>query len=341
MRRPHAPRVALACALLALPAPAAPQSPPPTRSGATSAARLPTRFSVDASHSAVAFVVRFMGLSTVRGAFGGVSGTVMYAEGEPERSSVSVVIDASSVNTNARTRDDHLRSPDFLDVAKYPTIAFRSTRVARSPSGFTARGTLTLHGVSREVDVPFVQLNAPVKDAWGNSRVTFQGALRLSRKEYGVLGTAFWNGEFDPGRFAVSDDVDVELLVSATVANPMRWSDRLGDSLHASVERDGVEEAARRFRAAFVGNPRVDSLPGFAFLVVGERLAAAGRARDAAHFYEAVLEARPASPAVRLQLGEAYVKTGELARARREFERVLRESPQSTAAAEWLRVLPP
>src|SRR5688500_12059527 len=194
---------------------------------------------------------------------------------------------------NAGPRVYHRCGLDYLVDAMYTTITYVSSRVARSPSGFTARGTLTLHGVSREVDIPFVQLNAPVKDAWGNTRVTFQGALRLSRKEYGVLGTAFWNGEFDPGRFAVSDDVDVDLLVSATVANPMRWSDRLGDSLHASVERDGVEEAARRFRAALVGNPRGDSLPGFAFPAVGQRLAAAGRPRDAARGYDAATAARP------------------------------------------------
>jgi polyisoprenoid-binding protein YceI len=303
---------------------------------------LPTRFNIDASHSSVGFVVRFMGLSTVRGAFAGVAGTVMYADGAPERSSVSVVIDVGSINTNSRTRDDHLRSPDFFDAARYPTITFRSNRVTRAGAGagFAARGTLVLRGVAREVDVPFVQLNPPVKDAWGNSRVTFQGGLRISRKAYGVLGTAFWNGEFDPGRMAVADSVDIELLVSANVPNPERWTHPVGDSLYRSVTADGLDETLRRFRRLYAGNPRVDSIPEFAFLVVGQRLAWSGRARDAARFYETILDARPGATTARLSLGEAYVKLGALDRARREFERVAREAPESTAAPEWLRALP-
>ncbi|MEJ7809263.1 MAG: YceI family protein [Gemmatimonadaceae bacterium] len=301
---------------------------------------LPRRFNIDASHSSVGFAVKFMGLSTVRGAFADVAGTIMYAEGDLTRSTVNVIIDVASINTNSRTRDQHLRSPDFFDAAKYPTITFRSTRITRTPAGLAVRGTFTMHGVTKELDVPFVQLNAPVPDAWGNSRATFQGGLRVSRKEYGIKGTAFWNGEFDPGRMAVSDDVDIELLVSANVPNPLRWTHPMGDSLLASVEADGVADAVRRFKGAYAGSPRVDSVPEFAFVLVGEKLAAKGRAADAITFYEGILETRPAAGAVRQLLGEAYVKTGQLARARREFERVVREFPESTAAAEWLRVLP-
>lgn len=305
------------------------------------AAPLPARYAIDASHSSVGFAVRFMGMSTVRGAFADVAGTVMYAAGRPERSSVSVLVRTASINTNSRTRDEHLRSPDFFDAAKYPTITFRSTSVAARPPGFVARGPLTMHGVTREVEIPFVQLNPPQKDAWGNSRATFQGELRLSRKEYGIAGTAFWNSEFDPGRFAVADSVDVELLVSASVPNPERWRHPLGDSLLASVDSAGVDAALRRFRAAYEGSPRADSLPEFALILVGEKLAARGRLADAARFYEGVLGVRPAAAATRLRLGEVYVRQGDLRRARGEFERVAREAPEDTAAPEWLRALPP
>jgi polyisoprenoid-binding protein YceI len=304
-------------------------------------AGLPTRFNVDASHSSVGFAVRFMGMSTVRGAFGDVAGTVMYAEGRPERSSVRVVIGTASINTNSRGRDDHLRSPDFFDAARYPSIAFHSERVAAAPQGFVARGPLTMRGVTRPVEIPFVQLNPPQKDAWGNTRTTFQGALRLSRADYGIAGTAFWNSEFDPGRFAVADSIDVELLVSATVPNPLRWRHPLGDSLLAGVEGDGVGPALARFRATYAGTPRADSVPEFALVVAGEKLVAKGRVDDAVRFYEGVLDIVPHAAGARLRLAEAYLRQGRPEPARRELERVAREAPTDTAAPEWLRTLPP
>jgi polyisoprenoid-binding protein YceI len=302
-------------------------------------AALPQRFSIDASHSQIGFTVGFMGMSRVRGAFSGIDGTLMYAEGEPARSSVSVVIAANSINTNARQRDTHLKSPDFFDVEKYPYITFRSSRIAAAPRGFVARGTLTMHGVSKEVEIPFVQLNRPTPDAWGNSRQTFHGELAVSRKEYGIAGTAFWNSEFDPGRFAVGDQVEIDLLVSATIPNALKWGHPMGDSILTSIETDGITESTRRFKATYAGNPRVDSIPGFALIMVGQKLIQKGRLPDAIRFYETVLEVRPGSPAVRHLLGEAYVKSGQLPRARAEFEHALKDDPTSTMAAEWLRVL--
>jgi polyisoprenoid-binding protein YceI len=301
--------------------------------------RLPQRFGIDPSHSQIEFTIGFMGMSKVRGAFGGVSGTIMYYEGDPARSSVSVVIATSTINTNASFRDRHLKSPDFFDVEKYPYITFRSSRIAAAPQGFVARGALTIHGVTKEVEIPFVQLNRPTPDAWGNSRQTFRGELAVSRKEFGILGTAFWNSEFDPGRFAVADRANIELLVSATVPNALRWGHPFGDSLLRSIDTVGLAEAMRRFKAAYAGNARVDSIPEFALIMVGRKLVQGNRLPDAIRFYEAVLELRPGASATRELLGEAYVQAGQLARARQEFERALKDDPISTMAAEWLRVL--
>jgi polyisoprenoid-binding protein YceI len=302
---------------------------------------LPARYNIDASHSSVGFVVGFMGMSTVRGGFSSYEGTIMYDAREPTRSSVSVQIAVSSINSNARQRDEHLRSPDFFDAAKYPLITFRSTRIARAPggAGFVAHGVLTMHGQSREVDIPFERLNGPMPDAWGNQRMTLRGTLAVSRKAWGILGTAFWNSEFDPGRMAVSDRADLELLVSATIPNVERWAHPVGDSLLASVERDGADEAARRFRATYAENRRVDSIPEFAFVDAGQKLVTRGRAADAIALYRAVLDVRPAATTTRFLLGEAYLKAGRVAEARETFERARRDDPDATGPAEWLRVL--
>jgi polyisoprenoid-binding protein YceI len=278
-------------------------------------------------------------MSKVRGAFGGVRGSVMYVEADPARSSVSVVIPVSTINTNSPFRDRHLKSPDFFDAEKFPYITFRSSTIASTPKGLVARGTLTMHGVTKEIEIPFVQLNRPMPDAWGNSRATFHAELPINRKDYGIIGTAFWNSEFDPGRMAVGDTAHVELLVSATIPNTGRWAHPVGDSLLASIDTLGVAEMTRRFKAAYAGNPKVDSIPEFAFEDAGQKLVQRGRVNEAIAFYETVLEVRPGSSGTRNLLGEAYVKAGKLARAREEFERVLKEDPLSPMAGEWLRVL--
>jgi polyisoprenoid-binding protein YceI len=310
-----------------------------TQSATARAPAFPRRFAIDASHSEIGFTISFMGMSKVRGAFGAVRGSIMYAEADPARSSVSVVIPVSSINTNSSFRDRHLKSPDFFDVEKYPYITFRSSSIAPTPQGFVARGALTMHGVTKEIEIPFVQLNGPTPDAWRNTRQTFLAKVKLSRKEFGILGTAFWNSEFDPGRMAVGDEAELELLVSATIPNTDRWSHPVGDSLLASIDSIGVGEMTRRFKATYAENPRVDSIPEFALVMVGEKLAQRNRLPEAIRYYETVLELRPKSTDMRNMLAEAYVKAGQVGRGRGEFERVLREDPMSPMAAEWLRVL--
>jgi predicted Zn-dependent protease len=113
----------------------------------------------------------------------------------------------------------------------------------------------------------------------------------------------------------------------------------VGDSLLASLERDGVDEAVRRLRATYAGDRRVDSIPEFAFVDAGQKLVARGRAADAITLYRAVLDLRPTAQTVRFLLGEAYVKSGQFAEARATFERAHRDDPDSTGPAEWLRVL--
>jgi polyisoprenoid-binding protein YceI len=299
---------------------------------------LPQRFEIDGSHSAISFAVRFMGLSTVRGAFSRYTGTVMLYPNAIERSTVSAIIGAASINTNAPDRDRHLRSPDFLEVEKYPYITFRSSAVKKAAQGFVAEGELTLHGVTKQVAIPFVMVHPPTLDAWQNTRVTFQGGLRISRKEYGIRGTAFWNSEFDPGRFAVSDEVEIDLLVSGVVPNPLKWSGPVGDSILAVVESRGVATALREYHAARAVNPKIDSLPDFAFSLVGEKLIAKGRVTDAVAFYEGIVETRRA-PIFRAMLGEAYLKAGRTEQAITQFETVAKVDSLNTGVSEWLRIL--
>src|SRR6266702_1577449 len=112
-------------------------------------------FRIDAGHSEVGFSIGFLG-HPVRGRFDDIRGTIACAAGNPGASSITVVIGANSINTGSAHRDEHLRSPDFFDVARFPVIVFRSTRIASGArGGIVATGTLTMHGITRAVEIPF------------------------------------------------------------------------------------------------------------------------------------------------------------------------------------------
>ena len=299
---------------------------------------LPQPMSIDAGHSEVSFSVPFVGLSRVRGTFATWAGTIMYVDDDLSRSSVTIAIDAASVDTNNPTRDRHLRTADFLDAQKFPRITFHSTSIARTASGWVMRGPLTLHGVTRVVAIPFARDNRPTRDVWGNQRATFHGSVSISRRDYGILGTAFWTNEFDPGRVAVGDRVTIDLTISATVPNVERWVQRQADSLLAAADTQGLPAVLAALRDPR-SRERVDSIPDQAFVTGGMKLLARGRLPDALAWYEAAARLRPRSAGVRRWLAETYVRLNRRPEALALFETLVREDADDTRAAEWIRVL--
>lgn len=169
-------------------------------------------WTVDPGHSELGFRVRHMMVSSTRGRFDRFSGKLELDEQDVTRSKVEIEIEAASVNTNLPTRDDHLRSPDFLDVARYPTLTFRSTRVERRAGELIVTGDLTLHGVTRQVTLRGPELAMPVRDPWGNLRVGTRASTVLSRKAFGLK----WNLALEAGGLAVGDEVELTLEVEFT-----------------------------------------------------------------------------------------------------------------------------
>jgi polyisoprenoid-binding protein YceI len=176
----------------------------------TTATATKTTYSIDKAHSEVTFQVRHL-LTKVRGRFSEFDGAIDYDEQQPEDSSVTVTVQAASIDTNERDRDAHLRSADFFDVEKFPTLTFRTGAVTRKgPLGFDLAGELTIHGVTRQVtfDVNFL---GKAKDPWGNERVAFEGEATINRKDYGLN----WNAALETGGFLVGDEVKISLSVQA------------------------------------------------------------------------------------------------------------------------------
>ncbi len=157
---------------------------------------------IDPNHSAAQFSVRHLGVSTVRGAFMKVSGSATYDTADPAKNTVDVSIDASSVDTRVQMRDNDLRSPNFLDVQKYPTITFKSKQVKSSGSGkMQILGDLTIHGVTKEVTLDVDGPSAPIKDPWGNQRIGASASTKINRHDFGVNGA--------PG--VVGDDISITI----------------------------------------------------------------------------------------------------------------------------------
>jgi polyisoprenoid-binding protein YceI len=174
-----------------------------------------TTWSVDPVHSNVEFAVRHLMITTVKGRFTDVRGTVVLDEQHSEASSADITIGVASIDTREAQRDAHLRSADFFEAETYPTLTFRSKAVRdHSSDGFTLVGDLTIHGVTREVTLD-VTPEGRTKDPWGGQRTGFTATTRIKRSDFGLT----WNQLLETGGLAVSDDVkialDVQLVAQA------------------------------------------------------------------------------------------------------------------------------
>jgi polyisoprenoid-binding protein YceI len=165
---------------------------------------------IDPDHTSAQFAIKHLMVSTVRGTIGPVTGTVTLDDADLTKSTVNATLDAKGIDTRNRKRDDHLRSPDFFDVATSPTITFTSTGVEKGADGtYTVTGNLTLHGVTRPVTLEVQGSPTPMQDPFGNTKLGGTATTRLNRKDFGLN----WSKSLDGGGLVVGDDVDVTIDV--------------------------------------------------------------------------------------------------------------------------------
>ncbi len=176
-----------------------------------------TPWTIDADHSNVGFSVSHLMVSHVKGNFNKYTGVVDLNDKDITKSNVNVSIDAASINTNVQKRDEHLRSADFFDVAKYPTLTFVSKKWARAAKGaLKVTGDLTIHGVTREVVLNVAPFSKESKDPWGNFRRGTSATTTINRKDYGLV----WNQALETGGVAVGEDVNISLEVEMVKSQP-------------------------------------------------------------------------------------------------------------------------
>jgi polyisoprenoid-binding protein YceI len=172
-----------------------------------------TVWAIDPSHSSVEFSVRHMMISTSKGRFSGVSGTITLDPDNFANSHAEVTIDASTIDTRDEKRDAHLRSADFFNVEKYPNITFKSTRVVKDGDDYKVYGDLTILDVTREVELK-TEFHGQNKTPWGFEVVGFSASTKINRKEFGLN----WNAALETGGFLVGDEVKVHIEIEANNA---------------------------------------------------------------------------------------------------------------------------
>ena len=172
-------------------------------------------YQIDPAHSSAQFSVRHMMVTNVRGGFSRVEGTVVYDSDNPSESSVEATIDARTIKTMDEQRDAHLKSADFLDTDKYPTITFKSKKIeAAGEDEWRVTGDLTIHGATQSVVLKVESPSAEVKDPFGNTRIGASASTKIKRSDFGLT----WNAVLETGGIAVGDELKIELEVSAIKA---------------------------------------------------------------------------------------------------------------------------
>jgi polyisoprenoid-binding protein YceI len=168
-----------------------------------------TTWGVDPAHSQVEFAVKHLMISTVRGHFGDVKGTITYNETNPRQSKVNIEIATASIDTRSEQRDGHLRSADFFDVEKFPTMKFASKRIDGDINAeFKLIGDLTIRDQTREVALD-AEFQGKTKDPWGGDRMAFEAKGKINRKDFGLV----WNQALEAGGFVLGDDIKMSIEV--------------------------------------------------------------------------------------------------------------------------------
>jgi len=176
-----------------------------------------TKWNIDADHSNVGFSVSHLMVSHVKGNFNKYSGIVDINDKDITKSKVDVTIDASSINTNVQKRDEHLKSADFFDVAKYPTLTFVSKKWTKAAKGaLNVTGDLTIHGVTKSVVLEVSPFSKEIKDPWGNIRRGTSASTTIMRKDFGLV----WNQALETGGVAVGEEINISLDVELIKLQP-------------------------------------------------------------------------------------------------------------------------
>ena len=299
-------------------------------------------FSADRSHSHLGFTIGFMSLTKVRGTFNDFTSTILYDDVHPERSSITLSIDAATIDTNSEYRDKDLQGEAWFSTAKFPRITFQSTRI--EPKGkdrYLVHGDLTIKGKTRAIAIPLARTIPRMPDSgWGNIRVGGTGAVTLNRRDFGIDGPEFWSK-------ALTDDVEIEIDFLAVRPNydrrglPRSEKPAIGEVMLKTLEASGAEAAAAQFRELRAQKAGEYEIGPGQLALIANRLIQHRKPKDALPILIAGAEAFPEESGFHARMGEAYAMLGDKANAIAAYEKSLAINPNGTETKEMLRRLKP
>jgi polyisoprenoid-binding protein YceI len=310
------------------------------------------QFQVDPQHSTIGFTSLMLGAVKVRGRFGEWDVAVTYDAQHVEHSSVTAMIAVKSITTDMDFRDNHLRSADFFDTDKFPTIEFQSDSVVAQPGGVTISGPLTMHGVTRRITFSAQVTPLPQVGATGGRGLELEAHLHLSRADFGIAGTNKFNPSFNPATNLLSDRVEVDLELDTEQEGYLdRKLGDLGrtisdgqppgvvDAVTQTLEAHGVAAAVEQYRALRATQSKAFDFGPEQLNVLGHVLEAHGRIGDALKLLALNAEVNPTSSRAIRFLAEAQALSGDGAQALATYRRAAAINPISATAREMIRRL--
>lgn len=297
------------------------------------------KFQLDSAHSKIGFTATLAAVSDVEGRFTDVDATIMYDEADLTKSTVTVIIKSASIATADDDRDRDLKNTTFFDVEKFPTIRFQSARVEKRGDSWVLVGALTMKEVTKTVEIPFAWSRKKSPDIWKNQRIAFDGHLTLNRKDFGVVGPAFWNN-------AISNSIQIQLQISAEIPNYSLWGfsvpkgkKGMGDAMLEIIDRDGIDAALKKFPEMAKDTDNFYLAP-VELRVAGRKLLERGKKKEALAVLKLNASQFPDDRKTFDALGDAALANGDRDAAVHAFQRALELDANDTGAIESLRPPP-
>lgn len=296
-------------------------------------------FLIDDQHSYIGFRIKYFGNSNVRGRFDKFKGTAFY---HPETGFISttLILDATSINTGDKRRDEDLKQGMWFETIRFPSIVFASTGTTTLSDGLELMGELQIKDIKKSVSVKLEKPGTMTKDWAGNDQIDFVGSFTISRKEFGVEGDGFWNQVMENGVTQLSDEVLVEVEIHARRAdylvrkkNP-ELIDSVASILLTEVDQQGFEKVAARILAKDVADIERSTLYDVGYVLMSE-----GKPKEARQIFSNLTQRYPDKVNDLNLLGVCYLLEGETQQAKSIFNRVIASDSLNVRAKEYLRNL--
>lgn len=290
-------------------------------------------FSIDKSHSKLRFSIGFLGMSDVEGSFDRFGGTVLYSDKDLTKTSISLLIDASTISTGSSTRDKDLNKEKFFDTENHRFITFKSKEVVRKGRNLIVVGDLTMKGVTKEMRIPFERTQGRFIDPfWSNLNIGFKGSINLNRSDFNIHGGRW-------GEKVLSDEVAIDFAIVAKQPNTYKWGS--GDFSVKTTEIVDlvVEQGLEAARAPYLDLLKGQEKDGFAVILPVKRLIQKYHFKEALAFCEFIADKFPDHKGrVSREMGKIYLYLGEREKALEIYE-LLGNNPYDTESWEVLKAL--